>query len=77
MERCHGTTKAGERCKRSAPEDARYCGMHADQATGEPEEPAFEEAFDERGLLDTLVVLAAAGIAVGAALVFRRIFRFG
>ena len=45
---------------------------------GEPEEarPA-EEVFDERGLFDTLVVVAAAGIALTAALAFRRIFRFG
>lgn len=78
MERCHGTTKSGERCKRSAPEDSLYCGLHAGQATEEPGEgDAPFESEDEHGLLDTMVVVAAAGIALVAALAFRRVFRFG
>ncbi|NNL30794.1 MAG: hypothetical protein HKO77_07210 [Gemmatimonadetes bacterium] len=32
MARCEGTTKAGSRCKRTAPEGERYCSMHAEQA---------------------------------------------
>ncbi len=77
MERCHGTTKAGERCKRSAPEGEMYCGLHAGQAAEEPDVEATPELDEERGLLDAIVVVAAAGIALAAALAFRRVFRFG
>jgi hypothetical protein len=52
--------------------------MHADQATGEAEETTLvDEPIGDRGPLDALVVVAAAGLALGAALAFRRIFRFG
>ena len=77
MERCHGTTKAGERCKRSAPDGELYCGMHAGQAADEPDAGEAVESEDERGLFDTIIVVAAAGIALAAALAFRRVFRFG
>lgn len=76
MERCHGKTKAGERCKRAAPEGSLYCGLHAEQSTGAPDEPVVSaESADERGLFETFVVVAAAGLALGAILTFRRVFR--
>lgn len=90
MERCHGTTKSGQRCKRSAPEGSLYCGLHADQAPDGPdaarasaEEAGAGEATGtgagehERDLLDAVFVVAAAGLALVAALAFRRIFRIG
>ena len=78
MERCHGKTKAGDRCKRSATEDSLFCGMHASQAEEGPGEvhSADDEAV-ERGLLDTLFVAVAAGAALAAIFAFRRVFRFG
>ena len=78
MERCHGKTRSGDRCKRSAPEGSLYCGMHADQESADAQDSAsLDDELLERGFFDTLVVVAAAGIALGAALAFRRIFRFG
>ena len=78
MERCHGRTKSGERCKRSAPEGSLYCGLHVDQEAEELEDTRAEaEVAAERDLFETVVVVAAAGIALWLALAFRRIFRVG
>lgn len=50
MARCEGTTKAGTRCKRTAPEGERYCSIHADQArTRESSEQDGSSAQQDRG----------------------------
>ena len=75
MDRCLGTTKAGARCKRSAREGSRYCAAHV--AQGEeagPAEPA-TAGTREKSPLDALIAMAIAGLAVGAALTFRKLFK--
>lgn len=76
MERCHGKTKAGERCKRSVPEGEMYCSLHADQAASEStgERDGSLDAED-LGLVETAFVLAAAGLIIAVGLVLRRSFR--
>ena len=76
MERCLGTTKAGARCKRSVREGARYCAAHVAQgeATSSPDPTG--EAVRDKNPIDRLIALAIAGLAVGAALTFRKLFRF-
>lgn len=75
MDRCHGKTKSGERCKRTAAEGEEFCSIHADQAgaaagaTHAPGDP------EETGVLDTIFVLAAAGVIITVGLVLRRTFR--
>ncbi|MEN8145515.1 MAG: hypothetical protein ABFS14_11255 [Gemmatimonadota bacterium] len=88
MSRCEGSTKAGERCKRSAPEGSRFCSAHADSATNTAEETSREtngakRAADgarececvERDVFDALFGLAAAGVVIVAALTLRRFIR--
>jgi len=72
VDRCHGKTKAGERCKRSVPDGDEYCSVHAAQAAAAPDSAT---ASDETGLLDTLFVLAAAGAILSVGLILRRTFR--
>jgi hypothetical protein len=77
MERCHGKTKSGTRCKRSAGAGSRFCSTHAGQAeetlreAGSPGETA-----QKRDPLNTLIGLAALGAVVCAALTLRRLFPF-
>jgi hypothetical protein len=72
VDRCHGKTKSGARCKRQVPEGTRFCSAHSDQAEGA------EEAVDPGGTsqdldaLDTVILLAAAGAVLFVALTFRR-----
>lgn len=76
MERCHGKTKSGDRCRRSAREGSRFCAAHVGQAeetTGE--DHAAGKAGQERDPLDTVILVAVAGFVVWAALVFRRLVR--
>ena len=78
MERCHGKTKAGERCKRSASEGSRYCSTHADQATDyvEPDAPeATAAGQEERDSLDALLVAAVLGAAVVVVVTFGKLLR--
>ena len=77
MERCHGKTKSGARCKRSATAGSRFCATHAGQAEGrlrDTDSP--RDTSQERDPLDTLIMLAAAGAVVCAVLTLRRLFRF-
>ena len=77
MDRCHGTTKAGTRCKHSIPDGQEYCSAHADQAPGGADSTvsADSDSAEDTGLLDTLFVLAAAGAIIAVGLIFRRSFR--
>ena len=77
MERCHGKTKSGARCKRSAAAGSRFCVGHADQAEGTPRDAdSSGESSRERDPLDMLITLAAAGAVLCAVLTLRRLFRF-
>lgn len=76
MARCHGSTKAGERCKRSVPDGTMYCAAHADQAEPKPGLEPESPRSEDRGPLDTVVALAAAAVVVMAVLTVRRFFRF-
>jgi hypothetical protein len=77
VDRCHGKTKSGTRCKRSVREGLHFCTAHADQAEARPrDEDSPGETSRERDPLETLVVLAAAGAVVYAVLTLRRFFRF-
>jgi hypothetical protein len=79
MPTCQGNTKSGNRCKRSVGEDVSYCSAHADQAA-EPAggdssaEDCCESLFDGDPI-DALLAIAVGGVLIGAALVFRRVFR--
>jgi len=79
---CTGNTKSGSRCKRLVKEGEKFCGVHADQAPHvdqAAEEPAHDadccESLLDRDPVDALVAVAVGGVLLGAALVFRRIFR--
>ena len=79
MDQCHGKTKAGNRCKRSASGDSLYCSTHAGQAGDSPPEPDAPEVVDgncwDRDPVETLIVAAALGAAVIVVLTFGRLFR--
>lgn len=77
MPQCHGKTKSGSRCKRLVADGESYCGVHADQAAEEPVQEAESagEPCCERDPLDALLAVAVGGVLLGAALVFRRVFR--
>jgi len=79
MPTCQGKTKSGNRCKRSVAEGASFCSAHVDQAVhvaGEesPTDDCRESLFD-RDPIDALLAVAVGGVLIGAALVFRRVFR--
>ncbi len=76
MERCHGKTKSGDRCRRSAREGSPFCAAHVGQA----EEPTGEghaagTAGQEGDPLETVILVAVAGVVVWAALALRRLVR--
>ncbi len=79
MDQCHGKTKAGNRCKRSASDGSLYCSAHAGQARdGAPEPEAPEAAVDasaERDPVETLVVAAVLGVAIIVVMKIGRLFR--
>jgi hypothetical protein len=82
VERCHGKTKAGARCKRNASSESRFCSIHADQAKAAAgaagpsggEGPA--SGAKRRDPLETIIAATALGVVVVAALTLRRLFRF-
>ena len=76
MNTCHGNTKSGTRCKRSVREGSRFCATHASQAQGPEDADAPGDPSHERGPLETLIVLAAAGTVLCVVLTVRRFFRF-
>ena len=76
MDRCHGKTKSGTRCKRSVREGSRFCATHASQSQGLGDADAPGEKSQELDSLDTLIVLAAAGAVLYVILLVRRVFRF-
>jgi hypothetical protein len=77
MERCHGKTKSGDRCKRSVPAGLRFCASHGGQTQ---ETAGRSDSSGERSLqrdpVNTLIGLAMLSAVVWAALTFRRLFRF-
>jgi hypothetical protein len=76
VDRCHGKTKSGTRCKRSVREGSRFCATHAGQPQGLGDANSPGETSQEREPLETLIVLAAAGAVLFAVLTVRRFFRF-
>ena len=80
MEQCHGKTKAGERCKRSASDGSLYCSAHegqADDSAPEPEAPeAAADAACDRDAVEALVAAAVLGVALVVVLKVGRLFRF-
>jgi hypothetical protein len=77
VERCHGKTKSGDRCKRSARAGSRFCATHggqAEEALGRSDSSG--ETSQQRDPLNTLIGLAVLSAVVCAALTFRRLFRF-
>jgi len=79
VDQCHGKTKAGNRCKRSASDGSLYCSAHAGQAgdsAPEPEAPeAAADANGERDPVETLVVAAVLGVAIIVVMKIGRLFR--
>ena len=76
MGRCNGTTTSGTRCKRSVREGARFCATHAGQSSTSEAADVRDEAVQRSSALDAVIGLAVAGLVLGAALTFRRLFRF-
>lgn len=79
MPTCQGNTKSGNRCKRSVAEGASYCSAHTDQATESAgadtsADECCESLFDGDPI-DALLAVAVGAVVIGAALVFRRVFR--
>ncbi len=72
MDRCHGKTKSGTRCRRAAREGSRFCATHANQEQGPEGADGPTETSQELDTLDTLIVLAVAGAVLYAALTLRR-----
>ena len=63
-------------CKRTVAEDEGYCSLHADQAADAPTAEEMGSANpDDLGVVETLFVLAAAGLIISVGLVLRRTFR--
>ena len=79
MPTCQGKTKSGNRCKRSVAEGASFCSAHVDQAVpdtgGETAADDCCESLFDRDPIDALLAVAVGGVLIGAALVFRRVFR--
>ena len=72
MARCEGTTRDGDRCKREARPDSKFCYLH-----GDPEEE--EAAVDEAEALefeDFLPLIVAGAVTFGFLLVFKSLGRF-
>ncbi len=76
MDRCHGRTKSGTRCKRSVRAGSRFCAGHASQTQGLGDADAPRETAQELDSADTLIVLAAAGATLCVVLALRRCFWF-
>ena len=76
MGTCNGKTKSGSRCKRPVREGSRFCATHAGQSQGLGDADSPDEASQERGPLEALIILAAAGAVFFAVLTVRRFFRF-
>jgi hypothetical protein len=79
VEQCHGKTKAGDRCKRSASDGSLFCSAHAGQAGDGAAEPEAPEVVDgkcgDRDAVETFVVAAALGVALIVVLKVGRLFR--
>ena len=91
MARCEGSTKAGQRCKRSAREGERFCSTHTGSAanatddtagdTGQKErarrdtKDSYKSECVERDVFDAMFGLATAGVVIVVALVLRRFIR--
>jgi hypothetical protein len=56
MDRCHGKTKSGARCKRSARKGSRFCATHASQSQGPGDADATGETSQQQDSLDTLII---------------------
>ena len=76
MSQCHGNTKSGDRCKRSTREGSRFCATHTDQAQNPGEASSTAGALTERGGLEAVLAIAAAGLVLVTVLAVRRLFRF-
>lgn len=76
MDRCHGKTKSGARCKRAARKGSRFCATHASQSEGPGDADTPGETSQEQDSLDTLIILAVAGAVLYAALSLRRLTWF-
>ena len=72
MDRCHGKTKSGTRCKRAAVEGSRFCSTHANQEPGAEEADGSAEPSQDLDTLDALIVLVVTGAVLYAALTLRR-----
>jgi hypothetical protein len=72
MDRCHGKTKSGARCKRSARKGSRFCATHASQSQGPGDADATGETSQQQDSLDTLIILAVAGAVLYTLLTLRR-----
>ena len=73
MDRCHGITKAGTRCKRQVPQGSRFCAGHADQAQGPGNAAAARDAASpEQASQDALIILAVAGAVLYVLMTLRR-----
>lgn len=75
MNRCHGKTKSGARCKKTARAGSRFCAIHAGEAPGSQHVAAAGSVLRARDSVDTLLALAAAGAIIVAVLAARRLFR--
>lgn len=76
MDRCHGKTKSGTRCKRSVPKGSRFCATHASQAQGLGDAVAPSDTSQELDSADTIIMLAVAGAVLYVALTLRRLSWF-
>ena len=76
MERCHGKTRSGARCKRLVPKGSRFCAGHAGQAQGMEDADAHGATSQDQDSLDNLIILAVAGAVLYVILSLRRISWF-
>jgi len=67
VNRCEGTTKKGDRCKREAGQGSAYCAIHQDQEV-RARKPRSEQVWDTDS-----IVKAAVGVGLVAAIF---LFRF-
>jgi hypothetical protein len=62
MARCEGTTRSGDRCKREARPDSRFCHIHDQDLEGTGDRGA---ATDELEFVDLVPILLAGLLAAG------------
>ena len=64
MARCEGTTRNGDRCKRDAQDDSRFCYLH-DPEKAQPDDENGDAATEDVEFIDLAPLLLAGVLTAG------------